>query len=138
MRELVWGLRRAGWEVWVVTASPEVLVQAVAEHLGFPPDRVIGMRSVLGPDGRYLPRLRGAVTFREGKLEAIRSHIGSEPGFAAGDSLSDEPMMAAARRALLVDRGAEGLRTRALERGWWIQPEEGLRVGGSGERRGDR
>ncbi len=132
MRELAWAMRRHGWELWVVTASPQVLVQAVAEHVGFAPDRVVGMRSEVGPDGRFLPRLNDVVTFMEGKLEAIRKATGADPVFAAGDSVSDEPMMAASRHALLVDRGAEGLRTRARERGWWIQSDASLRTGGRG------
>lgn len=125
MRELVWALQRLGWEVWVVTASPEVLVQAVAELVGVHPSRVVGMRSEVGPDGRYLPRVLDPVTFAEGKLEAVRAHVGADPTFAAGDSVSDEPMMVAARHALLVDRGHEALRDRARSRGWWIQPASG-------------
>ncbi|MCB9684449.1 MAG: HAD-IB family phosphatase [Alphaproteobacteria bacterium] len=125
MRELVWALQRLGWEVWVVTASPEVLVQAVAEHIGVPPNRVVGMRSEVGEDGRYLARVLDPVTFGEGKLQAVRAHVGADPTFAAGDSVSDEPMMAAARHALLVDRGHDPLRDRARRRGWWIQPATG-------------
>lgn len=125
MRELVWALQRSGWEVWVVTASPEVLVQAVAEHVGLHPGRIVGMRSRVAADGRYLPEILDPVTFAEGKLEAVRAVTGRDPAFAAGDSISDEPMMAASRHALLVDRGNDALRARGLGRGWWVQSSAG-------------
>jgi HAD superfamily phosphoserine phosphatase-like hydrolase len=127
MRELVWALQRHGWEVWVVTASAEALVQAVAERMGIHPHRVVGMRSPLGPDGRYGASVSEPVTYREGKLVALRQATGRDPVFAAGDSRSDAPMMAAARYALLLDRGDEGLRAEAERAGWWIQPGERIR-----------
>lgn len=127
MRELVWALQRHGWEVWVVTASAEVLVQAVAERMGIGPDRVIGMRTPLLPDGRYGSEVAEPVTYREGKLDALRMATGRDPDFAAGDSRSDQPMMAAARYALLLDRGDAGLRADAELAGWWIQPGERIR-----------
>lgn len=127
MRELVWALQRHGWEVWVVTASAEALVQAVAERMGIPPDRVVGMRSPLQDDGRYGVEVSEPVTYREGKLTALRRVAGRHPVFAAGDSRSDQPMMAAARYALLLDRGDEGLRADAERAEWWIQSGERIR-----------
>ncbi len=127
MRELVWALQRHEWDVWVITASPEVLVQAVAEQYGIPPGRVVGMRSVVGTDGRYLPRLHDPITYKEGKVLAFLSAAGGDPTFVAGDSRSDAPLMQRARYALLLDRGDDGLRTEAEARGWWIQPVEHLR-----------
>ncbi|MEQ1504310.1 MAG: HAD-IB family phosphatase, partial [Myxococcota bacterium] len=127
IRELVWAMHRGGWEVWVVTASAEVVVQPVAEQLGIHPHRVLGMRSPVGPDGRFVPVVTEPITYREGKLAAIRAATGADPTFAAGDSRSDAPMMAAARYALLLDHGDPALRDEAAARGWWVEPEERIR-----------
>ncbi len=45
---------------------------------------------------------------------------------AAGDSRSDEPLLASARYSLLVDHGDAALRANALAAGWWVQPVEAL------------
>ena len=134
MRELVWALQRHGWEVWVVTAAAEVLVQAVAERVGIGPDRVIGMRSPLDGAGRYAPTVLEPVTWRGGKIEALRRATGRDPAFAAGDSPGDRDLMAAAANALLLDRGDEEMLGCAAREGWWIQPTAGASwTGATGE-----
>lgn len=122
MRELVWALHRHGWDVWVVTASAEPLVQPIAERFGVAPDRVLGMRSALGDDGRYLPVVLEPYTMQAGKIAALRAATGRDPAFAAGDSRSDAPMLEAAQRALLLDHGDQELARDAAARGWWVQP----------------
>ena len=120
MRELVWALQRHGWEIRVITASAEPLVQAVAERMGIHPNHVHGMRPPLQPDGRYGQGVLSPVPYREGKLEVLRLAAGRDPDFAAGDSRSDAALMAAAKRALLWDRGDIDLRSEASARGYWI------------------
>jgi HAD superfamily phosphoserine phosphatase-like hydrolase len=127
MRELVWALHRHGWEVWVVTASAEVLVQAVAERMGIHPHRVLGMRAPLDASGRYRGVIEEPAPFREGKLELLRKVTGRDPRFAAGDSRSDAWLMGAAEDALLVDRGDAALRQELIERGGWIVDAERFR-----------
>lgn len=134
MRELIWALQRHGWEVRVITASAEPLVQALAEQMGIHPNHVHGMRAPLLPSGRYGHGVLEPVPYREGKLDVIRLAAGRDPDFAAGDSRSDATLMAAARAALLWDRGDLSLREEALSRGYWIQAghrasEDGARLG---------
>lgn len=124
VRELVWALHRHGWDVWVVTASAEVLVQAVADRVGIHPNRVVGMRLAVGPDGRYLPGVAPPVTWREGKVEAIALACARDPAFVAGDSQGDLPMLRRARFRLVVDRGDEAVRAEARSGGWWTVPAE--------------
>lgn len=50
---LVARLREAGFSVWVVSASHQALVEAIASEAGVDPANVIGVRPRLGPDGRY-------------------------------------------------------------------------------------
>ncbi len=124
MNELVRGLFDSGFEVCVITASPEGLVRPLAARLGIPEHAVIGMRSALDVDGRYLPRLAAPPTHFEGKLAALRSQHGRGPVFAAGDSESDAPMMQSARYALLLDRGQPALQARAAARRWFTHHGE--------------
>lgn len=121
IRELIAAMQRHGWEVWVISASAEPLVQAVAQAYGIGADRVVGMRLAVGDDGRFLPRLAGPNTYRRGKLEAIDTFVGRRPTFAAGDADTDIEMLEAARHRLVFDRGHPELRARAEAGGWWLQ-----------------
>jgi HAD superfamily phosphoserine phosphatase-like hydrolase len=122
IRELVWALQRHGWDVWVVSASPEVLVQALVQRIGVPPGRVLGMRTPLDAEGRYGHTVDGPITYLGGKLMALRAAAAADPTFVIGDSEGDLAMMEAARHALLLDHGDEALIARAHKSGWWIQP----------------
>lgn len=124
VRELIWAMHRHGWEVWIVTASPEAVVQPVAEQFGIHPHRVLGMRCDKDPQGRYAPGVLQPYTYRQGKLDALRAAAGRDPLFAAGDSWTDEALLRAARHAVLFDRGDAALRAEAEAGGWWIQPAE--------------
>lgn len=126
IRELVWALHRHGWEVWVVTASPEVLVQAVAEQYGIHPHRVLGMRLAVGDEGRYVPGVLTPVTWREGKVDVLRMAIDRDPTLMIGDSEGDLPLLRAARWRLVIDKGDEALGAEARAGGWWLA--EGARL----------
>ncbi len=124
IRELVAAMTQRGWEVWIVTASPTPVVQTVAAGYGIAPDRVLGMTSPRGHDGRFLPSLVPPVTYREGKLDAFLEKTGRPPTFAAGDSEGDLWLLQAARYALVIDRGPRadaGLLRQAGASGWWVQ-----------------
>lgn len=121
MQDLVGALHEAGWEVWVVTASATPVVRGVCPRYGIAPERILGMNPGVGADGRYTAEVTEPVTFREGKLLALRARTGRDPDFAAGDSPSDLALLRAARRVLLVDRGDPAMRDEARARGWWIQ-----------------
>jgi phosphoserine phosphatase len=141
LRELVEVLRREGFDLWVVSASHQALVEVAAAELGFPADHVIGMRPRRGADGRYLAGFEdpfdGAaspiVTYDEGKrIWALREVFGVREGLheartplpvlALGDADTDFAMLDWAEHALLFDRGQPRVGCRARERGWMIQP----------------
>lgn len=120
-------LRAAGFDVWIVSASFEPIVQVFAAQAGFAPDHVIGARLEM-ENGVYLPRhpfettLGPLITFDEGKRFWIRHAIFgmpteqamSAPGtsdprpvLAAGDSDTDYAMLAcASAMRVLFDRHA--------------------------------
>jgi len=128
VRGLADRLRAAGFDVWIVSASFEPLVQVFAARAGFAADHVVGARLALGPDGVYLgthpfeDTLGPLITFDEGKRFWIRHAIfgmsperaiaASEasdprPVLAGGDSDTDYAMLeSASAMRVLFDRGA--------------------------------
>ncbi len=109
--------REHGLEVWVVSASHEDAVRAVAERVGFEPNRVIGARPSWSAS--TFPSLEGApvMTYDEGKRAAIAHLVEGVPAsdalshrprvaIAVGDSDTDHAMLEDASSLLvLVDRG---------------------------------
>ena len=120
IHDLMNRMRDAGWDVWVVTASAEPIVEVFAAHYDVPRDRVIGMQLERTDEG-IEPRLVGPITYRQGKVDAIDQRIGRRPTFAAGDALTDYEMLHSAQHVLLFDNGDEELLQSAGERGWMVQ-----------------
>ena len=128
LKEMVAALDRAGFEVWVVSASPERLVEGAAEAFGIPPERVIGVRSE-EPDGRIGPKVLEPVTYRAGKRAAIEQRIGRRPALVFGDAWTDFEMLTWAERGVLVDTGDDAeLRDALRPKGVVIQEPFGAKA----------
>jgi phosphoserine phosphatase len=119
--DLISALRQHGWEVWIVSAAAEVLVQVAAERHGLDPSRVIGVKLAAGRDKVLRESVIDPFPHREGKIAAIERWIGRPPVFAAGNADSDIEMLDVARFQLVIDNGSTALRELANERGWWVQ-----------------
>ena len=121
MAAMVKRLQDADFDVWVVSASPEPLVQGAAETYGIPATNVIGLRTVEEGD-RLTAQVVAPLPWRQGKADAIQDRVGVRPALAFGDSWSDYEMLTSADRAVLMDRGTSDLRTAALNAGVALQP----------------
>ncbi|WP_263164780.1 hypothetical protein [Streptomyces sp. SCSIO ZS0520] len=62
-RELIRTLRAARFEVWIVSASPEPVIEAWTGAVGVPDSRTVGIRS-LARHGKLTPRLRACGSVR--------------------------------------------------------------------------
>lgn len=142
LRELTEVLRREGFDLWVVSASHQNLVEVAAAELGFPADHVIGMRPRLGASGRYEAGFLDPTDGRAGspvttydvgkRIWALREIFGVRDGLleartpspvlALGDADTDFAMLDWAEHALLFDRGQPRVTCRARDRGWMLQP----------------
>ena len=122
IQQLMEVLDQRGFQLWIVTAGPQWVVQGAAKHFKVRPDRMIGMRTVLGEDGELTTEMEPPPTFRQGKVEAIEKFIGARPVLVVGDSWTDAEMLAYGENAILVDKGYADLKKKALDSGWWIQP----------------
>jgi len=93
MRELLANLQVYGFEIWVLTASPELLYQQfVHENLGIPENRILGVKSVVS-QGKVTTKLVHPIPQDEGKAEAIQTFIKTQPLFVGGNSRGDLEMM---------------------------------------------
>lgn len=102
MRGLVQELGRQGFEVWIVTASPEALYQRfLSRELGIPETNVVGVKSVIHA-GRITRRIVEPVPQDEGKLEAIETFVQAQPLLAGGNSRGDKEMIESSRGLKLI------------------------------------
>ncbi|PKN24983.1 MAG: hypothetical protein CVU65_10120 [Deltaproteobacteria bacterium HGW-Deltaproteobacteria-22] len=147
MINLATRLQAAGVPVWIVSASPQHVVETCARHVGLDPVRVIGVRSRLASDGRLLSRLEtcgghdGVIPYDLGKrcwiqriicgrtdpcLERSDDQTRARLWFAAGDSDGDLAFLQDATRLRLViahrDNRAVGLATGNEDGRWLVNP----------------
>lgn len=93
MQDLIKQLQRHGFEVWVVTASPEALYQKfLSEGLGIPITNVVGVKSVIR-SGKITKQMVQPVPQDHGKLEAIETFIQARPLLSGGNSRGDKEMI---------------------------------------------
>ena len=125
-KELIQDLQTAGARVWIVSASNQWLVQVTAPHLGVPVEQVVGMRVVV-ESGVLTDKIADPITYRQGKVDAIREFIGQDPVLVAGDSMTDYEMLKIAKEIALVinpiDKGPanKNIARLAREHHWLIQ-----------------
>ncbi len=122
MRQVVQLLHDNGVEVWLVSASGRIVVEAAALYLGIPQDRVLGME-VETEAGLLTEQMILPMTANAGKVEAIEQTIGVRPIAAFGDSRGDLEMLEYASQAFVVgqtSRTNESFVALAKDRGWPI------------------
>ncbi|MFC9796254.1 HAD family hydrolase [Streptomyces sp. NPDC127584] len=148
-RDLIRALREAGFDVWIVSASPEPVVDVWARGVGVDPSHALGIRNTTDR-GRLTSHLKGCGTVRDGDdtmityIDGKRCWINQEvfgirgpaaervqpasrrPVFAAGDSDTDISFLRdATGLRLVLNRNKNELMCRAYENGdgrWIVNP----------------
>ncbi|MHB1518080.1 MAG: HAD family hydrolase [Acidimicrobiales bacterium] len=119
--DLIEAHRSAGHKVYLVSASPEEIVEPLAEHLGV--DGCIASRTVVDQDGRYAGEME-FYSYGPFKAEAIRA-LAEREGFdleessAYSDSYTDLPMLEAVGHPVVVNPDRI-LAKAAREREWEV------------------
>jgi phosphoserine phosphatase len=148
-KDLIRALQSRGYDVWIITASPQDVVAALAPLAGISPTRVIGIRSLSDAAGRLTAAFEGCgpvaagdgsmITYREGKRcwvnqivygdrtpRAIeRRPAGARQSFAAGDSDTDLEFLRDARYKLAINRNKSELMCFAYrdeQSSWLVNP----------------
>ncbi|MDB5482072.1 MAG: hypothetical protein JWO83_3125 [Caulobacteraceae bacterium] len=90
--------RERGARLFIVTASPDILVAPFAERLGA--QQLIGTRLGFDADGRFTGALEGANCRGEEKVARLRAALGQDLRLDAayGDTAGDREMLALADR----------------------------------------
>lgn len=126
--DLVRGFQSRGYDVWIITASPNPVVRALSPMAGIPSERVIGIRQLLDADGKLTYSFEGCgpvadgedtmISYIEGKrcwvnkviygdhtVHAIeRRPVQARQAFGAGDSDTDIEFMRDARYKFSLNR----------------------------------
>ena len=98
MKQLIRNLEDYGFEVWILSASPELLYQRFcAEQLGLPEDRILGVKSRVGEGNVVTDELVFPVAQDAGKADVVRTFIKADPLFVGGNSRGDFEMMQTSR-----------------------------------------
>jgi phosphatidylglycerophosphatase C len=106
--------RRAGHELVIVSASPELYVAPIGRRLRF--DAVLGTRLETDAEGRLTGRLQGPNCRGVEKAVRLREWLGGDDAaevWAYGDSRGDREMLAMAGTGLRVYRRRRWLRSGA-------------------------
>lgn len=145
-RDLIKGLQKAGFDVWISSASPQPVVEVWAQGVGVKADHVIGIRNTTR-NGKLTAHLQGCgsvkdgadtmITYIDGKRCWINKEVFGVRGpaaekvqpasrrqvFAAGDSDTDIAFLRdATALRLVVNRNKNELMCRAYDNsdGKWI------------------
>ncbi|MBA3501711.1 MAG: haloacid dehalogenase-like hydrolase, partial [Deltaproteobacteria bacterium] len=142
--DLIDGFKSRGYDVWIITASPNPVVAAVSSMVGVPSDRVIGIRQLLDGDGKLTYSFEGCgpvaaredsmISYIEGKRCWINKVIygdttanainrrSEQHAFGAGDSDTDIDFMRDAKYKLALNRQKKELMCFAYnnEGGSWL------------------
>ncbi len=93
MKQLIANLKEYGFEVWILTASPEFLYQKfLTMELGLPDIQVLGVKSVV-VDGRLTDEIVLPIPQDDGKANVIPTFIKTSPLIVAGNSRGDMDML---------------------------------------------
>ncbi|MGD2060625.1 MAG: HAD-IB family hydrolase [Acidimicrobiia bacterium] len=118
-RKLIQMHHEAGRETWIVSASPQGIVEPLAVSLGM--TGAIGTQGEV-VDGYYTGELDGPFIYGPGKAQAIEKLSGDRGydlklSYAYSDSVSDLPMMELVGHPVAVNPDSE-LGAIAHDRGW--------------------
>lgn len=93
MKELIANLKEYGFEVWILTASPELLYQKfVAEELGLSNIHVVGAKCVVA-NGKTTGEIILPIPQDDGKAHTIETFIKARPLLVGGNSRGDMDML---------------------------------------------
>ncbi|HUP16581.1 MAG TPA: HAD family hydrolase [Acidimicrobiia bacterium] len=118
-RKLIRMHHEAGRDTWIVSASPQEIVQPLADTLGM--TGAIASRPKV-VEGHYTDQLDGPFVYGAGKVEAILK-LAADRGYDLGacyaysDSISDLPMLESVGHPVAVNPDGE-LEDVAHDRGW--------------------
>ncbi|MCO6025662.1 haloacid dehalogenase-like hydrolase [Prevotella cerevisiae] len=93
MKQLIANLKEYGFEIWILTASPEFLYQKfLTEELGVPDTHILGVKAVVA-NGVLTDEIIMPIPQDDGKANVIPTFIKARPLIVAGNSRGDLDML---------------------------------------------
>ena len=144
-KDLVHALQTRGYDVWIITASPQDAIAAVSQMAGIAPDHVVGIRSITDAAGKLTYDFEGCgpiadradtmisyingkrcwvnkIVFGDATAGAInRRPVDQRAVFAAGDSDTDADFVRDAQYKFILNRNKKEVMCYAYfnEQGSW-------------------
>ena len=102
MESLISTLKKNGFEIWIITASPEGMYQQfLSKALEIPITHIVGIKSII-KDGIITDEIIEPVPQDHGKKWAIESFVQDVPLFVAGNSRGDKEMIEFSRGLKMI------------------------------------
>ncbi|HNC01535.1 MAG TPA: haloacid dehalogenase-like hydrolase [Leptospiraceae bacterium] len=93
MKSLIQALKQNGFEVWIITASPEAMYQKIlSEELQIPITNIVGVKSIVR-EGKITGEMILPIPQDHGKKEAIETFVQERPLLVGGNSRGDKEMI---------------------------------------------
>ena len=148
-KDLITAAKTRGFDVWIITASPQDAIEAVSRQAGIEPDHVIGIRSRVDGAGKMTAKFEGCGSLSDDQQQMIpyiqgkrcwinkivygdatpaamqRRGDGKRQYFAAGDSDTDIEFLKDASYKLVINRNKKELMCQAYNNegnSWRINP----------------
>jgi phosphoserine phosphatase len=148
-KSLVAAMQSRGYDVWIITASPQDAIAAVAPMAGIAADHVVGIRSMTDGAGKLTYRFEGCgpladgqgqmISYIQGKRCFVNKYIfgdtsahaierradGQRQYFAAGDSDTDIEFLRDATYKFVLNRNKKELMCNAFyneTKSWLVNP----------------
>lgn len=96
--ELMQAFNEKGFEIYIITSSPEIIIGSIANELNYPikPENIMGMRIITEKSiltDRIIDNDKYPMVYGKGKVRVIENNIKKIPVFIAGDSNNDFSML---------------------------------------------
>ena len=114
MHALLDYFQEQGARLWIVSASPQGMCEVVAEKLGIPLSRVLGVK--IATNENEPERMPWGIA----KTMALKEAGVTHPLIVLGDSAGDREMLSIADYPVVVQNEHNKLVTFAQEQGWWF------------------
>ena len=102
MVDLIKLLKENGFEVWIITASPEAMYQKfLSEELQIPITNIVGIKSVVR-GGIITGTMVEPIVQDHGKKEAIETFVQAQPLLVGGNSRGDKEMIEYSKNLKLI------------------------------------
>jgi HAD superfamily phosphoserine phosphatase-like hydrolase len=102
--DLIEFMQNNSWNVYIVTASPAWIIEAISINVGIRPENVFGMEMELIEGGINSSQIIEPYPCFSGKTLILKQNFNEQPDLAFGDSPNDKELLLYAKNSIFIDR----------------------------------